>query len=191
MMITHPNEDFDAFLRKVRQGLASLPTAEREDIIAELRSHLLGRQGQGNPDPLAGFEPPEKLAADFVAEHALRGALAEGTAWAMGKALFIAARDSVLGLLVLLPLLLLQVSALCLLLTAALKPFIPDKMGLWTGDGNFYVGAGRGNPAVHEVLGWWGMPVLAAAGVLLFWLSNRGMMALVRWRLRSRQVSHN
>ena len=35
----------EAFLRKVRQGLAPLPASEQEDIVAELRSHLLQRQG--------------------------------------------------------------------------------------------------------------------------------------------------
>ncbi len=184
-MATPENTSADAFLRKVRQGLASLPPAEREDIIAELRSHLLERQSRGVADPLAGFEAPEKLAADFVTEYALRGALARGTSWAMGKALFIAARDSALGLLVLLPLVLLQISALLVLLTAALKPFMPGRMGLWVGNGNFYVGIDRGLPGVHEALGWWGVPVFTIAGVVLFWLANRAMLALVRWRLRS------
>lgn len=184
-MTSPANTPADAFLRKVRHGLASLPAAEQEDIVAELRSHLLDRQAQGTADPLAGFERPEKLAADFVAEYALRGALAQGTSWALGRALFIAARDSVLGLLVLIPLVLLQLSALLLLLTAALKPFMPGKVGLWVGAGNFYAGIERGLPGVHEVLGWWSIPVFAVAGVFLFWISNRAMMALVRWRLRS------
>ncbi len=188
-MITPSNHAFDVFLRKVRQGLASLPTAEQEEIVAELRSHLLERQSQGNADPLAGFETPERLAADFVSEYSLRGALAQGTSWALGKALFVAARDSVLGLLVLIPLVLLQISALLVLLTAALKPFMPGKMGLWVGNGNFYVGVDRQLAGVHEVLGWWGIPVFSVAGVLLFWVSNRAMLALVRWRLRSARHS--
>ncbi len=187
--MNRPSNTADEFLRKVRQGLASLPTVEQEEIVAELRSHLLERQSQGNPDPLAGFETPERLAAEFVAEYSLRGALAQGTSWALGKALFTAARDSVLGLLVLMPLVLLQVSALLVLLTAVLKPFVPGKVGLWVGNGNFYVGVDQQLAGVHEVLGWWGIPVLAVTGVLLFWVSNRAMLALVRWRLRSARQS--
>ena len=184
-MATTQNNAADVFLRKVRQGLASLPAAEQEDLIAELRSHLVERQSQGRPDPLAGFETPEQLAADLVAEYALRGALARGTSWALGQALFVAARDSLLGLFVLLPLLILQLAALLLLLSAALKPFFPGHVGLWTGDGQFFVGIAKPHAGMHEALGWWAIPVLAAAGALLFWLSNRAMLALVRWRLRS------
>ena len=183
------NAASDAFLRKVRQGIAPLPLPEQEDIIAELRSHLFARLDQGHPDPLAGFETPEKLAADFVAEYGLRGALSRGTPYAMSKALFVAAQDSILALLVLLPLLLLQLGAFCCLLTAVLKPFMPDRVGLWIGPGTFFVGTLEGHPGVHEVLGWWGMPILATVGVLLFWVANRAMLALIRSRLRAHSIN--
>ena len=180
----------DVFLRKVRQGLASLPTAEQVDIIAELRSHLLERQREGRADPLAGFESPEVLAADLVAEHALRGGLARGTSWALGKALFVAARDSVAGLLWLLPLLTLQLVACGLLLAAALKPFLPDLVGVWIGEGRFYAGIVSNHPTMHEVLGWWAIPAFAGAGVLLFWLSTKAMTTLVWRRLEARSGLH-
>jgi len=175
----------EEFLKKVRKGLGTLGQAERDEIISELRSHLLDRQAQGKEDLLAGFEAPDVLASDFVAEYALRGALAQGTSWALGRALLIAARDSLLALFLLLPLVLVQITALCLLVVAALKPFMPQEVGLWVGPDNFYVGVNNDNPAVHEVLGWWGIPILAAGSVLLFWISTRAMRALVRWRLRS------
>ncbi len=179
----------DAFLRKVRQGLTVLPMAEQEEIVAELRSHLLERQSRGEPDPLAGFESPEQLAADFVAEHTLRGALARGTSWALGKALLVTARDSLGRLFVLASLGLLQLCGLLVLLTAALKPFLPDQMGLWLGRGNFYVGVDHHVAGVHEVLGWWGLPIFLVVGVFLVWLPTRLMFALVRRRLQSTQRS--
>jgi uncharacterized membrane protein len=177
--------DQETFLRRVRQGLGSLAPAEQEDIVAELRSHLLDRQKQGHEDPLAGFETPEDLAADFVSEHALRGALAQGTPWALGTALLIAARDSMVALSVLLPLLVFQLAGLSFLVVAALKPFMTDNLGVWMGGGNFVIGTRPANPAAHEILGWWAIPVLTITGVLLFWFCNRAMMTLVRWRLRS------
>lgn len=182
MQLPPPAEEF---LKRVRQGLATLSQTERDEIINELRAHMLDRQAQGNSDVLAGFEPAEVLASNFVTEYALRGALARGTSWALGRALLIAARDSVLGLFVVLPLVLVQICAFLFLVTALLKPFMPYEMGLWVGGGNFYVGVNNGNPAIREVLGWWGVPVLAVSGVILFWISNRAMRALVRWRLRS------
>ena len=152
----------DLYLKKVRQGLASLPAVEREDIIAELRFHLFERQGQGSADPLTGFDSDEQLAAEFLTAYALRGALAQSTSWALGKALSVAGRDSVLGLLVLFPLLILQLSAGALLLAAAFKPFLPDNVGLWMGEGRFYAGI-VGHPA----------GALGVVGGIFVWLSLR------------------
>jgi len=175
----------EKFLKQLRQGLGSLPPQEREEIVAELRTHLLDRQAQGKTDLLWGFETAEDLASTFVSENALRGALAQGTSWALGRALLISARDSIVTFLLFLPLVLLHVCAFVLVLAAALKPFMPKQIGLWVGEGNLYVGFNSGdNRAVHEILGWWGVPVLAIAGIFLFWISNQVMRALARRRLR-------
>ncbi len=183
--MTPLSAEAELYLKRLRQALSSQPTAERDETVAELRSHFLGRQEQGQHDVLAGFEPPDALAAAFVSERALRGALAIGTPWAMGRALLIATRESLLGLVTLLPLALAQLTGFCLLLTAALKPFMPNEMGLWVGPGNFYIGINRDNPALREVLGWWSIALLPLCAALLFWLSTRAMMALIRARLKT------
>jgi hypothetical protein len=95
----------------------------------------------------------------------------------------IAARDSLLALLVAFPLLLAQLVAFFCVLTAALKAFSPSEFGLWIGNGSFYVG--RRSELAHEVLGSWGIPVLLLAGLLIFWGSTRALRALVTWRLGS------
>jgi hypothetical protein len=174
----------ERYLRDLAQGIGSLEPAERGEIVEEIRSHLAERVARGQRDPLDGFEPAEDLAAGFLSERELRGALARGGSWRLGRALLNAGRDSLGALFVLLPLALLQVVACTSLLVAALKPFMPTRLGLWVGPGDFHVGINASNdPALHEVLGWWGTPVLAAAGVTLFWASARAMRALARARL--------
>lgn len=173
--------DAERFLDEVRRGLGPLDEDERTDVIAELRSHFVERKAQGKADLLAGFEDPATLAASFVSERALRGALSQGTPWAFVRALITSAGSSLALLFGLAPLLLAQVVALFCILTAALKPFSPSDFGLWVGNGNFYVG--RRTPEAHEILGWWGIPVLVVAGVLLFWGSSRLLRSLVRSRL--------
>lgn len=173
----------ESFLRKLGYGLSSLPVAEQQEILAEIRSHLVSRQSAGSTELLAGFESPEELAAEFVAERALRGALAQGTPWSAGHALLIATRDSVPVLAGLVPLIIVQLVAIFLVIAAALKPVLGSKLGLWVGEGNFYVGRSNGS-GVHELLGWWGIPVFAASGIVLFWLSSRALRGLVRWRLQ-------
>ena len=177
-------DNAEKFLKQLRQGLGSLTPQEREEIIAELRIHLLDRQAQGKTDLLSGFEPPEDLAATFVSESALRGALGQGTPWALGRALLISSRDSIAALLLFLPLVLLQIFGFIFVLAAVLKPFMPKQMGLWVGNGSLYIGASDGNPGVHEVLGWWGVPVLGLSGFFVFWIANQAMRALARRRLR-------
>jgi Protein of unknown function (DUF1700) len=175
--------DVERFLKEVRRGLGSMDAAERDDVIEELRSHFIERQTQGKANLLDGFEDPQTMAASFVGERALRGALSQGTPWAFLRALVISARNSLLAFFVLIPLVLAQVIAFFCVLTAALKPFAPAEFGLWVGHGNFYVG--RGTPSGHEVLGWWGVPILLVIGVVLFWVSNRALRAVARRRLQS------
>lgn len=176
----------ERFLKEVRRGLGSLDAQERDDVIEELRSHLCDRVAQGKADPLQGFEDPAQLAASFVSERALRGALSQGTPWVVARAILVSARDSLTLLFALVPLVLVQVVAFFLVLTAVLKPFSPAEFGLWVGNGNFYVG--RSTPSAHEVLGLWGIPILLLAGVLLFWASSRGLRALAISRLASHRL---
>lgn len=173
----------ERYLREVAKGLGPLSDAERAEVLEELSSHFRDRLAQGKADPLQGFEPATSLAAAFVGERALHGALAQGTSWALVRALRIAGRDSLLALGAVLPLVLVHVVAVGFVVTGALKPFAPERLGLWVGGGNFYVGEGRAG--LTEVLGWWGVPVLMVTGALLFWVANRGLRALVRWRLAS------
>jgi hypothetical protein len=57
---------------------------------------------------MSSAEEAKDLASTLVSDYTLRGALATGTSWALGRALLVAARDSVLALFVLLPLVLAQ-----------------------------------------------------------------------------------
>jgi len=176
-------QDAEQFLKRVRQGLSRLDEKKREEIVNELRSRLLDRQAQGMEDLLEGFGAPEALALGFVSELALRAALARGTSWAMARALLIAARDSALVLLIVLPLILFQLGSAALIALALLKPVIPQRIGMWVGGGALNFGFTDPAPAVREVLGWWAIPVFLVLGLLVLWSSNRAMRAVIRSRL--------
>jgi hypothetical protein len=178
-------DEAELFLKRLRQGLSTLTPAEQQEIVAEIRVHLLERKAQGTADLLSGFEAPEELAAGFVSEQALRGSLAQGTSWALIRALLIASRESLLALLLLFPLVLIQISAVMFVLAAGMKPFMGDELGFWAGPWSLYVGINRHDPRNHELLGWGMIPVLGIGGIILFWISNRAMRGLVRWRLHS------
>ena len=179
----------ETYLRRLRQGLSSLSAPERDEILDELRLHLVERQAAGRADLLAGFEPADTLAASFVQERELRGALARGTSWALGRALLVAARDSVLALIVLLPLVILQLVGAALIVLAVVKLFDPGDVGLWVGDGQIILGLPSDSHGLREVLGWSAIPAFIVSGLVLLIASNRAMRLLVRWRLRARPAA--
>lgn len=179
------SSEVERYLRALRHTLAALPEAERDDLVAEVRSHLADRTARGDADVLAGFADPEAYAAEFLAERALAGAIARGSSWALGAALLSGARTGA-AILAVVPLAILHVVAAALVILAALKPVFPAHIGLFVSDGGPWafgawdLGAGAG---VREVLGWWALPVFAAAGALILWIANRGLRAVARGRL--------
>lgn len=69
-----------------------------------------------------------------------------------------------------------------LVLTAILKPIFPRQTGLWVGPGVFDFGFRE--PAysgpVHEVLGWWYLPVALGSGFFFLWLTTYGIGRFLR-----------
>ena len=181
----------EAYLQSLRSGLEGLPEEEMQDIISELRGHLLEQAEQWSEEgAVAAMGPPEELARLYLAERiagrverdrspvrvlrataelaglgmgALRSLLASSTGYALGAVL---------------------------ILLAVLKIFIPDRIGVWRIDNQI----GRAPFSYHpvpaslgqEVLGWWFVPIgLLLGGVLLF-LAWRHSLAAVRRLGRAR-----
>jgi hypothetical protein len=75
------------------------------------------------------------------------------------------------------------VMALGFLVTVLLKPFFPDRIGLWVGHGNFVLGATGRGAGVHEVLGSLYIPVT----MLLAFGTAVGTTQALRWLMRTRR----
>ncbi len=177
--------DIQQYLRRLRAGLGSLPADERDEIVAELRSHIEERVAQGQRSVLDDLGSPEDYATSFVAEHALSGALARGTSFALGRALLTGLRESFFGMLVV-PLLALQLAAATLVVVGALKPILPSRIGVFLDalDHVHAIGLLVGDlGGLHEVLGGWAILAFIGPGVLLLWAGNRALRALARARL--------
>jgi uncharacterized membrane protein len=176
--------DVERYVRELRLGLAPLGPADRDEIVAELRSHFQERLAQGRADVLAGFLPAERYAATFLAERSLASALAEGTPWAVSRSLWVGRVARAASLAAAVPLGLVQLCAACLVVLGALKPVVYDRIGLWIGaPGRFALGY-LGEPEAREVLGWWTVPLFIGIGALLFLLAHRAQVGLARRRLR-------
>lgn len=187
-MNAHPDRlqtRIDAYLMRLRRSLGELPPEEVADILREIRGHILERaeaagdmtderlvailQALGRPEDIAPLYQAEALMARARSSYSptllLRGALR----WAMlsvkGFAIFMA---GLLGYGI----------ALGFLAGGFGKMIAPRVIGAWVSPGTFSLGTNN-NPAAHEVLGWWLVPVGLAVGAI-------GVVAttwVLRWAL--------
>ncbi|NUP10665.1 MAG: DUF1700 domain-containing protein [Polyangiaceae bacterium] len=176
----------ETFLRHLRLGLDSLPREERDDIVAEVRSHLLERRANGKTPLLEGFEDPQTYASRFVSETALRDALARGTSVHLGKALLTGAATGIAMLLTVVPLLVLQLLGGALVLVGALKPFMPAHVGVFVDQQGRLVAIGAYGGDVEplrELLGYWAIPLFVFGGIAIVWACNRALRFVATRRL--------
>ena len=173
--------------------------AEREDIVEEIRMHI--REAAGDDlanagDILDRLGAPEELAEQYRtglliqrARHSfspmviLRATLRWGLTGVEGATVFVTA---LLGYLM----------GVGFVLLALLKPIFPQRTGLWVGpnvfDFSFRMGPMPHYPSatVHEVLGWWLIPVsLTLASLTLLATTKVIQMLTRRFRLRVPLIS--
>lgn len=196
-------EKIESYLGKLRVCLHDLGSEEVNDIIEELRSHILekstehGELGAGDVDAaLEGLGKPEDLASEYVTDAALARAEVSRSPIQILASLFRWASLSVAGFFVLISSLVGYFLGAALVLCAVLKPIHPQSAGLWSfhdssGDLELSLRLGFGSaPAPgHDVLGWWIVPVGLVAGFGLVMLTTRFAIWCVRLYRKSRRHS--
>ncbi len=186
-----------AYLRQVRHGLQGLPSDEIADIEGEIRAHVLDSlAGASMTDTavegaLKGFGPARDLAGLYLAERMAERVEARRSPWLILKTVWRLGGLSMRAFFTCLVSCVGYVTGASFLLCALLKPVMPGKVGLWVyDDGNLddlTISMGVTNhPGVHEVLGWWIIPVSIVLGVLCLWLTWRFGLASVRKLGRAR-----
>ena len=177
----------EAYLAKLRRRLGPLPEADRAEIVAELRGHVLESAGEGATESavaavLERLGPAEELATQYVVNSALEGAERSRSPWTLLKALARLAGASIAGVPALLGCVLGYGLALSLALAAVRKPMAPDRVGLWKLGADTYslqLGFG-GRPGGQELLGWWIVPIGLLGGAAFLWLTTW----FGRWAIR-------
>ncbi len=177
------------YLAQLRASLIGMTLAEREDIVQEIQMHV--RERSSDPQSsveeiLAGLGAADELAQQYrtgllvqKARHSispvpiLRATLRWATTGVEGFVVFMIA---ITGYLM----------GGGFLLLALLKPFFPQNTGMWVRPGvfdfSFRMGASMTNPAspVHEVLGWWLIPVCLVIGSLSLAATTKLIQFLLR-----------
>jgi hypothetical protein len=186
----------DTYLEQVRRNLKGLPRSEADEIVAELRSHVLDRvAGQptpnqveaaiaalGSPRDVARVNLTERVGAEVEEDRSpltvLRGVARLAVLSVYGA---FTGLVSFTGYLV----------SAAFVITAISKVLGRDRAGLWrwpkeTGGYGYVLGV-TDHPRGQELLGWWIIPVSIVSAVIIGWLTWRFGLFSVRLMRRSAQ----
>jgi hypothetical protein len=191
----------DAYLGSLRTALKGMTLAEREDIVEEIRMHIRERSGDGTPGVeavLAGLGPANVLAEQYRTGLLLQQARHSRSPLVILRATMRWALTGLEGCIVFSVALLGYAAGVGFLVLALLKPIFPDRTGLWIGPGVFDFTFRMGlNPScynanVHEVLGWYFLPVCLVLGSLSLLATTKVIQKLTtRFRWRVPATMHN
>jgi hypothetical protein len=136
-------ESVDEYCKRLSKALHQLPTSEREDLIREVRSHILERV-EARPEVtmevlakiLREVGEPDELAAEYRTQAALREATRSEVTWVLRPWMLLRSTlswglTSVTGLVAFFVTVVGYGFALVFYLCALLKPFFPSRIGLW------------------------------------------------------------
>jgi Protein of unknown function (DUF1700) len=199
-MSSEAQQKIDGYLNSLRGRLRGLNHEDVQEIVEELRGHILekaggveGLSGRGVDAALAGLGSPEELASEYVTDNLLARAEVSRSPLRILESLFRWASLSVAGFFVLLGSILGYFVGGAFMWCAVLKLIHPQSAGLWvardsTGDFQFFLRMGFGTPPVgaRDVLGWWIMPIGLLAGCGLVILTTR----IALWCAQQYRKSH-
>jgi len=183
----------DDYLARLRKALTGMSLSEREDIVEEIRMHIRERAGDSPSsigEVLAGLGPAAELAEQYRTGLLLQKARRSVSPLLILRAAMRWALTGVEGMVVFLVAIVGYLTGVAFLLLALLKPLFPQRTGLWVGPGAFEFTVRMGalpvsTPALHEVLGWWFMPVCAVLGSFALIGTTKLIQILMRrfrWR---------
>jgi hypothetical protein len=200
MATTAVQKKIETYLIMLRLRLRSLGNEEVNDIIEELRSHILekstvnGELGAREVDAaLEALGNPEELASEYKTDIVLARAEVSRSPFRIVAGLFRWASLSFAGFFVLVSSLVGYFLGVAFILCALLKPIHSQSAGLWSyrdssGDLQLSLKLGFGGAAAggHDVLGWWIVPLGLAIGLGLVTLTTRFAIWCVRLYRKSR-----
>jgi hypothetical protein len=147
---------------------------EREDIVEEIRAHVLDRvsdSGMSVVEVLERLGPAQDLARAYNNGALLRRARFSFSPLLILRAAFAWAMTGVHGMIAFVVALIGYVTGFLFMVAGLMKPFFPKELGLFIGPDEGMVITFRSNlqpdAVVHEVLGPWFTIVCLALGILI------------------------
>jgi uncharacterized membrane protein len=139
-----PNDEvaraIDQYCARLGKALHGVPPAERDDLITEVRTHILERlEAQEEvtalavEDVLGAVGEPAELASEYRTGAMLRRAMCSPSPWLLVRATLHWAMTGAAGVVAFLAVVVGYGSAAVFMLSALLKPLFPSRIGLWLG----------------------------------------------------------
>lgn len=185
--MTEPARRIADYVRRLRWSLQAIPAEDRASLVREIESHLTDSLAAG-PESLAStmtaMGPPHALAARYVQEYRLAGALAEDRPVPLIGAMLIRSGRSVMAFGAVMAAMLLYLLALVLAAMVAVKPLFPGHVGWWRLPQGSAFGIVSDPPAGPELMGLWVLPVALAGALACYALATLALRRTGRHLLR-------
>ena len=145
------------------------------DISNELKSHLKEQiEAETNltterlAELFANLGEPEVLAVQYRTEALIKQASYSSSPVVVIRAVFRWAMLSGLGIVSLVTAVIGYGLSFGWIGSAILKPFFPERVGLWVDFPTIHIGFNDGSSSYQELMGWWIIPIGLVAGTLFF-----------------------
>jgi HAAS domain-containing protein len=183
----------DSYLMNLRRCLRELPSEDVNDILREIRSHILDRAEAAGEltderivEILRALGRPEDIGPLYEAEAQIARARASFSPSLILRTTMRWGMRSLFGFIVFMAGLFGYSMAAGFLVCAILKPFLPDEVGMWVHPNGFVTfGAVNVVHGTHELLGWWIIPVSIVASAVFLVGTTRTLRAMLRYARRS------
>jgi len=190
-----PETDVNDYLAQLRQALNGMTLSEREDIVEEIHMHI--RERLDDPAAkldavLAGLGPAYELAQQYRTGVLVQRASRSISPVVILRAALRWATTGVEGFVVFVIALVGYFTGAGFLLLALAKPLFPANTGLWVGSGQFAFSVypdsvlASFHPPLHDILGWWLIPVCLTIGALVMAGTTKLLQFLMgrfRWKV--------
>jgi len=187
-----PDPKTEVWLTTFRRHLRGLKPEDIDEIVAELRSHIADKSPDNPEATLAALGSPQALAAQYLADDLLARAQVTRSPLHLLKSLFRWATLSIAGFFVFLGAIAGYLLGAALIVAALVKPFRPDRTGLWLNADGVSIRLGLTDQYLRgtELLGWWIIPLGLIVGVAAIMFTTRITLWFTETWRRTRTWPH-
>jgi HAAS domain-containing protein len=181
------NTMIESYFDALSTQLADLPPARREEVVRELRAHVLDRLEQitvpSNDDcrtVLKALGTPEEIARQYRVELLLNRSAWRISPWKMLRTLSRWTLTGVQGYIVFMVAMVGYLIGACFYITALLKPFFPHNIGLYVSEQGLNIARFPAPPPGTDLAGAYYIPIAVCAGFLFTFLTTLTIRFVVR-----------